>query len=157
MEVDDIVKGLENKLQSDGAVDYIGLIEGYEAVGKIASIVLGLMVVFILIILPLVIALELLYINSPIIRGKIDEVIMPDGRYKKPSIGFNFKDARKAIERSSETGGESSANLQYLRIKIWALLVIVTMVAMVVSGSNLIIELLMKLISGILRVIYNVV
>ena len=69
MSVQDIVDGISGYLPNDGMADYISMIEGLGIVGQIAALIVGLLVMVIIVGLPLVIAIEVCYINFPFIQS----------------------------------------------------------------------------------------
>ena len=68
MTVTDIVTDIESYLSGDGMADYVSLIEGLGIVGRIGSIVIGILVVMIVVGMPVVVAIEVFYINFPPIK-----------------------------------------------------------------------------------------
>ena len=74
MSVQDIVDGISGYLPNDGMADYISMIEGLGIVGQIAALIVGLLVMVIIVGLPLVIAVEVCYINFPFIQSGCDGI-----------------------------------------------------------------------------------
>lgn len=153
MSVDEIKSGLADKIESDGTFDYIQLIEQSGTIGRIASIVTGVLVVVILILVPLISACEIIYIAFPVFREKIDTLLVKieDKGVAHKAIGFTLRDAIEAVERANtEYIGEKSAMLIYLQLKVKSLEFVMFIIAIVLAGSSTIVSVVWKAIQGIL-------
>ena len=69
MDVQTIVDGIREYLPSDGMGDYITTIEVLGITGDIAGFIVGLLVAVLIAGLPIVVTLEMCYINFPVIQS----------------------------------------------------------------------------------------
>ena len=153
MGVDDIVSGLESKTDSTGQLDYAFLIEGSNIVTKVASIVLGILSVTILILIPVIVTGEVIYICFPFIREKIDDLLIKvEGKgVAHRVVGVTFRDAIEAVNRANTVEiGEKSALLIYLQLKLKSIWFLMFILALVLQGSGPIIQFMYRRLSGIL-------
>lgn len=153
MSTGDIIDDITGKLSADGGVDYLQLNTGLELVSKISSVILGLLSMMIMMVVPIVVVLELIYINVPTIRDKIDDVMIRGTGVAMNALKFTLRDASKAVEEANTTKTGRSANYVYLCLKVKWIFIVVFAVAMVVGGGPVLINVLIKLLSGIIRVI----
>lgn len=154
MSVEDIKSGLADKIESDGGLDYIQLIEQSGTLGRIASIVTGILVTVILILVPLVSACEIIYIAFPVFREKVDKLLVKieDKGVVHKVIGFTLRDAIEAVEQANtEYIGEKSAMLIYLQLKLKSLEFMMFIIAIVLAGSSTIVSVVWNAIQGILN------
>lgn len=150
MTVQDVVEGLQGYLHNDGMADYISMMEGLGLVGQIASLIVGLLVTFIIVGLPVVIAVEVCYINFPIFQQGYENLY---GRLKGKAnriFGLVIRDARKAVEDSHTTEYGTSVNWIYLKLKIKSIFICVFIVAMVLGPGQFLIAQAWNLVTGIL-------
>lgn len=151
MTVTDIVTDIESYLSGDGMADYVSLIEGLGIVGRIGSIVIGILVVMIVVGMPVVVAIEVFYINFPIVQNGYDEIYHRLKGKANRIFGLVIRDARKALELSHTTKNGESVNYIYLRIKIKAVFIAVFIVAMVLGPGTFILAQALKLMQGIIE------
>ena len=76
MSVDEIVNDITGHMVTDGSANYIQLIESLNTIEKISSVILGLMVVVIIIGVPLVVAVEIVYINFPMAQESFERALI---------------------------------------------------------------------------------
>ena len=143
MSIGDLVNNLENRMYSDGTVDHISIIEVTDMIQRVSSVILGVLAWLILIMLPIVIAIEIIYICFPIIREKTNEMILKleQRGYKHNIPGFVLRDAIKAIKDAEEQmakgngdlTGTSSALWIYIKIKLPAIFFAFFVLAFVLS------------------------
>lgn len=143
MDVGELTTELEERLSSDGSINYITWIESSSVIGRIASIILGLLCDIIIIMVPLIVALEVIYICFPIIREKTDNVLVKIGNINGISrrlLGVFFRDAKHAVESVYSSGnleaGTSDMLWMYARIKIKSILFLFFLIAFILQGSS---------------------
>ena len=151
MTVGDIVNDISNYLSGDGMADYISMTEGLGIVGRIASLIVGLLVTVIIVGLPIVIAVEVVYINFPFVQKGYDELYNRLKGKANRIFGLMIRDAKKSLELSHTTNYGESVNLIYLKIKIKAIFICVFIVAMVLGPGQFILSQAFKLIQGIIE------
>lgn len=137
MDIDQIVEGLRERVDSGNKVDYLWLIEGISIVTNIASLIIGYLVVIILMLVPLIVCAELIYICFPIAREGIDELLVKVEGKGIPNrvLGFCLRDAIKAVEDSMVDGiGSSSALLIYLKLKSRSMMILMFIICLVLRG-----------------------
>lgn len=153
MGVDEIKEGLVERAESSGNLDYEQLITQTDTISTVTSLVLGILTTAILVLIPLIAACEISYICFPIIREKVDELIIKlEGRGSAHKVlGFTFRDAFKAVEEANTVEiGQKSALLIYLQLKMKSLQFLMFIIALAVSGSSAIIDLVSRAIDGIM-------
>lgn len=153
MKSQDIVDGLNDQLYSDGNVNYIQLNEGLEFISKYAKTILSILTAVLLIGIQLVIAMEIVYINFPVFQSKMNDVIIQGkGKFSKV-LAFTLRDAQRAINIA--TTEDKNANLEYLRIKLKTVFVVMFVVALAFGGGSWLINFVAKLLSGPLDIVKN--
>ena len=140
MDVQSIIDGIGEYLPNDGMVDYISMIESLGLVGEIAAIIVGLLVSAIIVGLPLVIAIEVCYINFPMIQSGCESIHNRLRGKTNRIFGLVIRDARKAVELSHTEEYGTSVNWIYLKIKIKAVFMAVFIVAMVLGPGQFLIK-----------------
>lgn len=164
MSINQLVDNIEERLYSDGTVDNIAMIETADVIARVVAVVAGVLSWIIIILLPLVISLEIIYICFPFMREKSNELILKlEQRGHKHSIpGFILKDAIKAINMSEDmivkgegdNTGSSSALWIYIKLKLPAIFFIFFVLAFALQGTSTIIAILSRLANGILNMLY---
>lgn len=137
MDINEITEGLRERIDEGNVVDYLGLTEGIRIVTDIASLILGYLVVIILILVPLIVCAELVYVCFPLFREGIDEFLVKVEGKGIPNriLGFCLRDAIKAVEESMIDGvGSRSALLIYLTLKYKSMMMLMFIVCLVVRG-----------------------
>ena len=76
MSSEEIIEGVEQYLYSDGQAVNILLIEGLTLVSKVATTLLSILTGIIIIGLPLIVAVEIIYINFPVVQRPINTKII---------------------------------------------------------------------------------
>lgn len=155
--VGEIAEELEKKTESDGKIDQIMLWESTSIIGKIVSLVLGFLTLIILILVPIIIALEVAYIAFPPLREALDEykVQMDDGKgVRNVALGFVLRDAVEAVKQANvEQIGKKSAMWIYLELKIKSVLFIGYILCIVLQGSSTLFSFVERLIKGVLEML----
>ena len=97
LSVSDIVDDITGNLINDGSANYIQLIEGVQTVGDITSIILGVLLVLIVVGLPIVIAIEICYINFPLVRDSFERLVLKTSGHLNTVLGLVIRDAKRAV------------------------------------------------------------
>lgn len=156
MSIEDIKEALAEKSESSGEVNYTQLREGLTVVTRIANIVLGVLIVAIIILVPLIVSLEIIYITFPVIRVKADEILNEvEGKgFLRKIAGFTLRDAKEAVEQANTVQiGEKSALWIYLKLKCKSLMFVMFIVALIMMGSSTIIDFVWGLIEQFINLI----
>jgi len=156
MSTSDIVSELENKVASDGSVDYLTLNTGLELITDIGEFVLGLLCVIFLMVIPLVVMLELFYINIPILRTATEKFLVRGNGHVKKAIEFTLQDAKQAITEANTVKTGRSATWIYFGIKLKWILIVMIALGFTLSGVGTIVSSVMKLIKGIIDVLVGI-
>lgn len=160
MSIDEISRQLEDRLSSNGGLDYITLKESSSIITRIAGIILGLLTWFILIVFPLVIAMEIMYICLPFMRSKADFILrkLEDRGADSRLLGLAFKDAKYAIDtvysRGKVEGGTSDILRCYFWIKVKSIMFIFFLLCFVLQGSHQIIQVVWVMIKNLLEKLF---
>lgn len=149
MDVQTIVDGIAKYLPDDGTADYITTIEVLGITGDIAGFIVGLLVAVLIAGLPIVVTLEMCYINFPIIQNGCENLYNRLRGKANRIFGLAIRDARKAVELSHTEEYGVSANWIYLKIKIKAVFLAVFIVAMVLGPGQFLLKMAWNLIQGI--------
>lgn len=156
MTVDEIRDSIANKTSVDGGVDQVTVIEGTMIIARIASVVLGFLTVAIMILVPLVVTGEVCYICFPVIREKVDELIIKvEGKgVAQRAVGITFRDAIEAVKLANTVEiGKESALFIYLKLKIKSLMFLMFILALVLQGANAIINIVWGGIEGLVSLL----
>ncbi len=153
MGIDEITEGLKERLESDDSVNYLMYYEGYSIVGKVASVVMGFLIVIVLLLVPFIVALEVAYISFPVIRDATDSLIIKlEGKgIEKFTSGVVLRDAIEAVRRSnmSETG--RSPMFEYLILKSKSMMFLMYMLAFVGMSTDTAIAFVAHLLKPVLK------
>lgn len=155
MNPDEILSDIESKGIGYGDVDYIALDYWINKVTEVGSLILGILTVLIIILVPLNVTIELMYININIVREYIEKTIEKN---KKPSsvAAFICRDAKKAVEQSIiEKRG--NANLNYCIIKCKSVVFVSFILAIVLQGTSMIITKSYGIVGGLVEVIEKMI
>ena len=157
MSTEGIVQGIKDKMYYNGELNHIQLIEQTSFVTQVASLLLGIITTAILILIPIVVALEIMYITFPIIRQKTDELILgiESRGYKHNALGFVLRDAIEAVKRANTNMiGEKTAIAIYLQIKSKSLFTAMFIVAFVIKGGSTVVDFVWGLFESIISNIF---
>ena len=156
MSTEDLVNDLTEKAEraaGSDSVNQLFYLQSSSVLGSILRFVLGFLIVFIIITVPLVVMLELIYINLPPVREAVDKkVLVGSGRVQK-AAKITLRDATEAIRRADTLRTGNSATVEYLKIKSKWIYLTMVIVVMVLGGGSIILRLLISVISGILEAI----
>ncbi|MEE1072230.1 MAG: hypothetical protein U0L26_07560 [Cellulosilyticum sp.] len=158
MSIDKIVTGLEERLEYNGQLNQLGLVESTDIIVRVSSLVIGLLAVIIAILIPLIVTMEIVYICFPIIREKTEKLVfkVESKGHKLSMLGFTLRDAVKAVEQSEvHYVGEKSALWIYLKLKCKHIFLAMFLIGFVLSGHSIVLF-IEGLISGLLNILYSV-
>lgn len=156
MSVDEIVNDITGHMVTDGSANYIQLIESLNTIEKISSVILGLMVVVIIIGVPLVVAVEIVYINFPMAQESFERALIKTTGNLNKALGLMLRDAKLAVLKANTIETGENVNYVYLRLKIKAILIAVLLAASVLGIGPVIIDIIMSIAQSILSGIYSV-
>ena len=157
MSIDELTNELERRLSYDGDLDHITLIESSGIIGRVAAIVLGILSLMIVILVPIIVTMEVIYICFPAIREKTNELItkLETKGEDKRLLGIAFRDAKHAIEQvycQGELNGTVGDMLWvYLKIKVKSIVFVFFLLSLVLQGGGYIIDLVWNLIGNFLE------
>lgn len=151
MSVDDIVRDITGSMINDGSVDYIQMYEKLDLINTIGSLILGLMVYIIIIGVPLIVSLELLYINFPIMQTSYEKVLVRTTGHLNNVLGFVMHDAKIAVREANTINTGRDANWIYLRIKCKAIFLAVLCVTLVLGAGPLVVDIIVKIANAFIK------
>lgn len=156
MSVSDITDAIENKVASDGSVDRITLLEGTGIISKVGSVLYGFMITIILILVPIVVTLEVIYICFPVIRNKIDDLAVKVATHgvAQKTIEFTLGDAMRAVKEAETTQTGKSALWIYLVAKLKSIMFIAFILALVLKGSGTIVNFVARIVDSLLGTMF---
>lgn len=157
MDIDTIVDGIDEKLSEPSGVDYIMYFQSTTTIGRICSLIYGILSTIILITVPLIASLELVYICFPVVRDRVDDWIVkvqPKGITSK-AIGIALGDAQEAVRQANTTKTGKSALYLYLIIKIKSLMFLMFVLVLVLQGIGPIVSLVWHFIENIVNVLFG--
>lgn len=158
MSIDEIISQLEEKIYSTGEVDSLFLLQSTSLIGRVASLILGILSVTIMLVTPFIISLEILYICFPFIREQVDKLLIKiEGKgFKVNIVGITLRDAIEAVNQAETLSFEDRSALWiYMKIKCKSLLFLSFVVVFVVRGSASIIAFVDSLFGPILRTLFK--
>lgn len=151
MSVDEIVNDIQNGIVSTGGADYIQLIEQVGMIRTIAELILGLFVTIIIIGLPVIIALEICYINFPVMQSSFNNILNKTSGNINRALGLVLRDAKIALTRANTVETGRDVNYIYLLIKLKAILIAIFSVGLVIGVGPIIVQLIIKIASSIIE------
>lgn len=150
MSVDDLVRDITINMSSDGSADYISLIENLGLIGRVTSLILGLFVTVIVIGVPIVVAVELAYINFPVLQIKVEKVVLKTTGKLNKALGLVIHDARLATEKANTVETGNNVNKIYLGLKCKAIFLAVLSAALVLGAGPYVIQLISKIAQSLI-------
>ena len=139
MQVGEIVNGISNLLIDDGSANYEMLHEGLGTTSEVIGSVIGILVMILIIGIPIMVALEVCYINFPILQNRIDRISEASKGADK-FVGFIFRDARLTLYNTDTGKSDRNRNSEYFHLKIKNIIIAYVCVAIVLGPGNLIIQ-----------------
>ena len=160
MDISKLVEDLERKATSGGGSDILMESTWIEVIDRIGGFILGLLIVLLAISLPLIITLEVMYINFPAFRveivDKLSEKFKGNGHIQRV-MKLTFHDARRALKEANTIQTGKSANLAYLFIKAKWIIIVTCSLYIYLGGIDIIIAIVFKLFSGLIDVIIGAI
>lgn len=158
MSIDDIISKLEEKVYSTGEIDSLMVLQSTSLIGRIGSVILGLLSMIIMITVPFIISLEILYICFPVIREQVDKLIVHiEGKgYKVNIAGITLRDAIEAVTEAETISYENRSALWiYLKIKCRSLMFVSFVVVFVIRGSSSVVALVDRLFGPVIQTLFG--
>lgn len=149
MSASEIIGGMSDLLVDDGGANYQMLITGSDMISSILSFIAGFIVTVILVGLPLIVAVEVVYINFSPFSESLRRLSEKDKKLER-IIGLCLRDAKTAIYRANTRQTGRSANAEYLAIKIKTVFIAFIIVGLTLGTANFVIAYLTKLIVRII-------
>lgn len=156
MDIGKVISDIERQASSGNDINYLHFNTWMEFINKVGSFLLSLLLGLLLILLPLVIVAEVVYISFPTIRVNVVDrfLFKGDGRVQK-AAQLTLHDAMKAIEMANTVKTGKPAMLIYMRIKLKWLLLVAISLTIYLGGIDIIISLAIELFSGLIDVIID--
>lgn len=147
MSAADVIDEISKKADEESNLDHIRFIEWSREIIDYGQVILGLLVILVFILVPIVISLELVYINIPITRKVFDNIRGGNRRVSRVAE-FSLRDAVEAVEKAALGEYGSNPNMAYLIIKAKSSMTIGVMLALVLQGTSM----LMGIANGLVGV-----
>lgn len=116
MSASDIINEIDKKLQDNSGLYYIGIQESLGGISEIFRTLAGLLVTLIVIGIIFVLAIEVTYINFPILQIQFRKLSEKSKRMEK-IMGICLRDANRAVEIANTKNTGKSVNMIYMGIK----------------------------------------
>jgi hypothetical protein len=162
MTVNKITQELNEKLSAaDSDIDYIELRESSSIISRVGSLILGLLSYIILLLFPIIVALEVIYICLPTIRDLDDAALikLEEKGVDKRLLGVAFRDAKSAIKEvycGKELVGSTNDILwAYFKIKIKSVIFVFFILSFVVQGWNTIVDVVWSYVGNFVEAIFG--
>lgn len=157
MSVKEIVEGLTDRMNAGDKddIDQVAYNSASSVILKVAGAIINICFVFIILVVPLIISLEIVYLCFPFIREKVEEYLVKvesNGRRAR-MLGFSLQDARKAVEIAETQKTGQSAMRIYLINKVKSHMFMAYILAWVIRGAPTLIQTIARLTSGVLVVV----
>lgn len=152
MKISEVIKGIGDLTYDDGSVNYLLYYKGYDLITNIINYATGAIAVILLTMIPIIVCLELMYINLPFMRGGVNW-LASKAHAMEVIMGLCFRHAKLALERSYTSEMGRSPNEEYLRIKTKYVLGAVVIAVLLLGPIN---DLIKFLINQIYRVVTSV-
>lgn len=140
-------------LDTKGKADLISLTEGLNLVRNISGKIIDILVAIIIIGLPIVIAIEVCYINFPMFENSYDKMCNRLQGKAGRILGLMIRDAQKALKDSRTTEYGVGANTIYFKIKCKAIFICVFIIGLVLGAGPVLIRWGYVLVRNIVNVV----
>lgn len=152
MTASDIAGSIGEELNG-GGVDYIFLTEAVGALQTSLNFIMGFIVYLLVIGVPLIVSIELLYINTPPLRELLDNIL---DKYKGngargKAIELILRDAVTAVYQAETIETGKSANAIYLGIKCKSLFLAALIVGITLRGGPYVIAIIINIATNIIQ------
>jgi len=152
MTLEDLVTEMVETAANYPGIDYILYREVLETAVLIVSTFVGIAAVILSIGLPIILAIELMFLNFPpmtaFLTDREDYHAEAGVEKKHRHWGLFVNDARKALRMHAEDG--KNVNLCYLQVKWLTFMSVGTTITLLFSGHDAIVRFIMRMISPIL-------
>jgi len=157
MDIDKLIEELKESLESSSGADQIIVKESSSTISRIASFILGFLAILIIIIFPIIVALEIIYIVFPLFRDKVDQLaIWMDTKGADTRIvSIAFRDAKEAIAQADTIETGRSPLWCYLKIKIVSIYFVFFCLAVVIEGGDFIVQSVFKLLGNFITRVFG--
>lgn len=154
MSAGELATEIQDRLNAgSGSANQIVIKDVVYQIGKVSATLLGFIVLIIIIAVPIVVALELIYLSFPTMSERVDDIMNKLDNKRGRVYGFAFHDARLALKRANTEQTGKSAYSIYLVIKIKSIFCAVFVIAMILGMTTPVIELAFNMVSGLFDVI----
>ena len=145
-----IIQNIKDGMQSGESAGYDVEMQksAMSTIGVIASRFFGILVVVIIVLVPLIVALEVCYIQFPLFRGGVNKLTDEHGRLDS-ILGFTFRDAQKAVKEHA-VNGTASAMAYYIKLKLKSVYLVMFIVALLLAGNAFVLRVLIKILSPLI-------
>lgn len=156
MDIDKLIDDLKKAVESGNGVDNITVKEASSVISRLGSFILGLLCIIIIIIFPIIVALEIIYICFPLFRDKVEQLCVwmdlkgADARI----VAVAFRDAKEAIVRADTVATGKNPLYIYMGIKAKSIAFVFFIVAIVIEGGDFIIKAVYNLLGNFLSRIF---
>lgn len=151
MNVDDIVNDITLHMANDGSADYIQLTEQLYLIERVSEIILGFLIVIILLGIPVVVSIEVMYINFPVFQTTVEKMMLKTTGKLNKALGLIIRDARKALKLANTIETGKSANLIYLRLKCVAIIIAIVSAGLVLGVGPTIVNFILKIANSLIE------
>lgn len=139
-------------MSDDGGADYLALYEGLGIAGDVISWILGILIVIVLIGLPVIVSIEVLFLNVPTFQSTIDRM-MEENKTANKIIGTCLRDAKRAIYRANTSETGQSANGIYFGIKLKTVFITFVIIGIVLGPGVILVNFLVDRVKDLLSLI----
>ena len=141
---------MQELVGTNPSVNLTFMYDGLQLIMEYSSLLLGLLVVIILIATPVIVALEVMYINFPTMQSGVhmalDKLNKKNSKVLEKTLTVMFRDANRAIVEANTLQTGRSANMAYLIIKVKTVLIMVVIIGIVIGPLQQIILFLVNLV-----------
>lgn len=135
MNISDILSDIGDKAVDNGSMDMILFSDITRGIIELTEIILGIAIIVIIILVPIVISLELIYINAPVTRDLFDSIKGSDKKVAKIAE-FCLRDAVESVEKATMGDYCGNANNAYIVIKLKSVTLIGFILALTIQGAS---------------------
>ena len=154
MNVSDILSDIADKAVDTASMDRILFSDITNGIIEFTEIILGMAIIIIFILVPIVISLELIYINAPVTRDLFDSIKGSNRKVSKIAE-FCLRDAVESVERAAMGEYCGNANNAYVVIKVKSVTVIGFVVALTLQGVSVLSGISYGLVGKAIETILN--
>lgn len=144
---------LTDKFADGGGMDFLMAYSFIDVLEKFLVLAITIFTVYILILTPIIIILEIAYLCFPALRDvkRSLEVKFKGAGYAQTIFNFTFKDADRALEEANIVKTGKHPMLIYMRIKLWWIFLASITIYFQIIGATTVINLVLSAISGLLN------